>query len=447
MRRYTVRQLTDEISALLAGRYPAVEVEGEITQVTTPGSGHAYFTLRDGDVVLGCVAWRDTWRALKHRPEAGTRVVARGKLGVYGGKGAYQLYVNDLSPAGEGAFAAELARRRARLEAEGLFDPRRKRTLPRYPRVIGVATSLTGAALQDFLKVSGQRWPACRVLVAGCLVQGPQAAGSVVMAVDRLLEDGRAELVVVTRGGGSKEDLLAFQDEALARYLAHCPIPVVSAVGHQVDTTLCDLVADVIAPTPTAAAVVVLPDGPALVQRVDEASVALASTFARVLRQRRREVDVARARLRHPSERLALVRRRASDLEARLRARMQARLPEQRRRVTVAAARLGPQVLGLGLRRERLRRLEERLAAVLRVHVERRTQRLARAEAQVRALSPQAVLERGYAVLVGASGVIARVGDAAAGDHLIARLADGQLAVRVESSAEVSEGGGVGGPG
>ncbi len=410
MRRYTVRQLTDELTALLQGRYPALEVEGEITQVATPGSGHAYFTLRDGDAILGCVCWRDTWRGLKHQPAAGTRVVARGKLGVYSGKGAYQLYVHDLAPAGEGAWAAELARRKATLEAEGLLDPRRKRPLPRFPRFVGVATSLTGAALQDFLKVSGQRWPAARILVAGCMVQGPQAAPSVVMAVDRLLLDGRAEVIVVTRGGGSKEDLLAFQDVGLARHLAHSPVPVVSAVGHQVDTTLADLVADVIAPTPTAAAVLVLPDGPALAQRVDEAAMALQGGMRRLLVIRRREITSLQARTRHPRERLVDARRRCRALEERLHAALNRRLPEARLRVT---------------------RLTEQRDRLLARRLERSRDRVELALARAQALSPQAVLARGYAVLVGPGGVVTQVGQAQPGLQLSAQVADGRFDVVV----------------
>ncbi len=304
MRRYSVSALTRELHDLLAARYPVIEVEGEVSNLAVPGSGHAYLTLRDADAVLGAVAWRTTWRALAWRPERGDAVVARGHLGVFGGKGAYQLYVTDIRRAGEGALAAEIARRKARLEAEGLLDPRRKRPLPRFPSVVGVATSLTGAALQDFLKVSGRRFPAARVLVAGCTVQGASAPASVVQAVELLVDDGRAEVIVVTRGGGSKEDLLAFQDEGLARYLALCPVPVVSAVGHQVDTTLCDLVADVVAPTPSAAAETVFPDGDLLRQRADEAGMALAAALARAVRWRRERVAATKARLRHPGQRL-----------------------------------------------------------------------------------------------------------------------------------------------
>jgi exodeoxyribonuclease VII large subunit len=204
------------------------------------------------------------------------------------------------------------------LQADGLLDPRRKRPLPRVPRVVGLATSPTGAALQDFLKVSRGRFPAARVLLAGCTVQGPAAAASVLRAVDLLVEDGRAEVIVVTRGGGSKLDLMPFQDEQLARFLALCPVPVVSAVGHEIDTTIADLVADVVAPTPSAAALAVLPDRAAMMQRVDEAELRLTEAARRAIARSRLALERLSARCRHPTVRLAQGRERLARLEHRL---------------------------------------------------------------------------------------------------------------------------------
>lgn len=413
MRRYTVQSLTAELQQLVSTRYPQIEVEGEVSQVAVPASGHAYLTLRDQDAVLGCVAWRDTWSRQDYRPERGARVVCRGRMGVFGGKGAYQLYVHHIAPAGEGALAAEIARRKARLEADGLLDPRRKRPLPPFPAVVGVATSLTGAALQDFLKVTGERHPATRILVAGCQVQGVNAAASVVQAVDLLLEDGRSEVIVVTRGGGSKEDMLAFQDEGLCRFLANCPVPVVSAVGHEVDTSLTDLVADVVAPTPSAAAVAVLPDGEALAQRVDGAALALEAVVARRIARARQVVDAAQARLRDPRQRLIEVRRRAVELERRMAAAMQRRLPEAQARLVRAEERLGSAAQrGIADRRARVERWMERGEA----------------------LSPQRVLGRGYAVVIGPGGAVTHATDVAPGDALVVRMQDGGIRATVDET-------------
>ncbi len=413
MRVLTVSELTAELAKLLGDRYPAIEVEGEVSQLAIPASGHAYLTLTDGESVLGAVAWRAAWQGMVWTPKRGDRVVCRGKIGVYPGKGAYQLYVHTIRKAGEGALAAEIARRKARLEAEGLLDPRRKRALPAMPRFVGVATSLTGAALQDFLKVSRDRFPAARILVSACTVQGTAAPASVVGALELLLEDGRSDVLVVTRGGGSKEDLLAFQDEGLARFLAHCPVPVISAVGHQVDTTLADLVADAVAPTPTAAAVLALPDRDRLAQGVDERLANLEGRVRRLIERRRLGVEALRRRLRHPGERLRDVRRRADDLERRLRALIA-------RRQESGAARLAA--------------VEARLLAAASTQRERRVARLARAEARLQALSPRAVLSRGYAVVRGPRGVLLRADEVAPGEALTVTLAHGELAATVTAT-------------
>jgi len=409
MRRFTVTQLNRELARLLDQRFPNIEVEGEVGQLNVPGSGHAYLDLRDRDDTLSAVVWRDTWNSLSHRPKRGDRVVARGRVGVFGRRGVYQLYITAIRPAGEGRLAAELAKRRARLEAEGLLDPRRKRRLPSMPRFVGVATSLTGAALQDFLKVSGQRFPAARILVAGCVVQGPTAPPSVIQAVDLLLDDGRSEVIVITRGGGSKEDLLAFHDEDLCRWMAHCPVPVVSAVGHQVDTTLLDLVADAVSPTPSAAVLTVLPDGGALRQVVDDAELrALRAVSVRVQRAQQR-VDATVKRLRHPSQRLSEVRRSAVTLQQRL-------IVGTTRRVAIARQHLD--TTG-----DRLHRIDL---------VDARRQRLNAAEQRLRALSPVAVLDRGYAMVTGPTGVVRSTQDVKPGERLSIRVADGTLPATVD---------------
>ncbi len=220
--RVSLHALHRELNELLKGRYTRLIVEAEVGQIQTPPSGHAYILLRDrdrfgNDAQLGAVMWRDDWRNSRFKPQVGDRVMCRGRLGVYPARGQVQLYVSAIARAGEGKLAAEIARRKAKLLAEGLLDERRKRALPPFPRFVGVATSLSGAALQDFLKVSRERFPAARILVAGCQVQGDTAAGTVIQALDLLAEDGRSEVIVVTRGGGSSEDLLAFQPEEDAR--------------------------------------------------------------------------------------------------------------------------------------------------------------------------------------------------------------------------------------
>jgi exodeoxyribonuclease VII large subunit len=404
MRRYTVRQLCAEVNAVLTERYPLLEVEGEVTGRSVPASGHGYLTMTEGDTQLSVVFWRATWNGLGWQPKIGDKVVVRGKMGSY--KSQFQVIGAMVSPLGAGAWAAELARRRARLESEGLLDPRRKRPLPTMPRVVGVATSLTGAALQDFLKVSRDRFPAARIVVGPCVVQGAAAPASVQAAVELLLEEGRAELIVVTRGGGSKEDLVAFHDEGLARFLAHAPVPIVSAVGHQIDTTLCDLVADCVAATPSEAAVLALPDAGMLAQRVDGAALALEAALRARLQRARLALQGAQQRLRHPSERLALVRRRAREASERLAVAMRGRLQAARLRVTPLA---------------------ERLEARTQRQLERSRTRVVSLEARARALSPTAVLARGFAVVTSTRGVVTDADGVRTGERLRIRLARGTV--------------------
>jgi len=417
VRRYTVTALNAELGALISGRYPAIEVEGEVAQIQVPSSGHAYLTLRDAPeryrrqtAQLACVCWADTWGRLRHRPRQGERVVCRGKLAVYEARGVYQLYITAIEPAGQGDLQKRIAQRIARLQAEGLLDPGRKRPLPAFPRYVGVATSRTGAALQDFLRVSRERFPAARILVAPCTVQGESAPPSVIRAVDLLLEDGRAEVIVVTRGGGSKEDLLPFQDEQLARFLAASPVPVLSAVGHEIDTTIADLVADAVASTPSAAAVRALPDGQALRQRVDEAQMALVRTARRGVRRREERVAALERRLRHPRDRLREMDRRATALAERLHAAM---------------------ARHLRLARAELERSQARLPAATRGGLAARVAHLAGLEGRLSALSPLAVLGRGYAIVRGPGGVVTDPAQVQPGDPLSVRVAGGGFEAEV----------------
>jgi exodeoxyribonuclease VII large subunit len=382
MQRLGVKALAQQIDRLVTRAFPSVSVEGELAQVQVPQSGHAYLTLREQDAVLHCVMWRSEWNARREDPRVGERVVVTGRVGTFAGQGRYQVYVTTLERAGAGELQRRLEEIRARLHADGLLDPRRKRELPRYPRIVGVATSLKGAALQDFLRVSRDRWPAARILVSGCLVQGEEAPASVVRALELLFEDGRSEVIVVTRGGGSRLDLLPFDDEQLARWIATSPVPIVSAVGHEIDNTIADLVADRAAPTPTAAAVVVFPDRAAHAQRLDELVGAAERRVRAALAARRARVRELAGRLSHPARRVA---ERA-----------------ERHRALV-------------------RRLEVAMARIL----ERSGARARAASGRLDALSPFAVLERGYAVVQGPGGVVRSPGEVAPGDPLAIRVAGG----------------------
>ena len=332
--------MVEEIDALLSARYPRVMVEAEVRQLSVSPAGHAFLSLTDGRSSLSAVCWRTTWKGLSYVPKQGERVLVRGRLSIYGARGQFQLYLNDIRPAGLGELARQIEARKLRLAAEGLLDERRKRALPKAPAVVGVATSLRGAALQDFLRVSGERCPAARIVVAGCTVQGAHAPAEIIQAIELLIRQGESEVIVVTRGGGSAQDLLAFQDEQLARFIADSPIPIVSAVGHEVDTTLADLVADVAVPTPTAAAVAVLPDAMALKRRLEGLELSLETQVNEGLERRRDKVMQLRQRLRGPAQRIHHVRAMALQAEKRMAASWNRSLAERRQATETLKQRL-----------------------------------------------------------------------------------------------------------
>jgi exodeoxyribonuclease VII large subunit len=387
---FTVGALTRAIRDLLQEGFPLVRVEGEVSRFTAHRSGHWYLELKDDEAVLNAVMFARTNRLLSWHPEAGERVVATGGLDVYGPSGRYNLVVQVLTRAGAGDAAARREALKRKLAAEGLFDPARKRPLPPLPRAVGVATSPTGAALHDILKVAGLRFPGLPLVLAPCRVQGEGAAAEVVAAMDRIVRHGVADVIIVGRGGGSAEDLAAFDDEALVRAVAACPVPVVSAVGHEVDVSLTDLAADVRAATPSHAAEMVVPDRAALSDGVDAEAAALGAACRRLLERLGRDVDGLEKRLRaaDPRRRLGQARQRCDDLDARL--------------ATAA------------------RRLVERRRAL----VEARGGRLA-------ALSPLAVLDRGYAIALKDGVAVRRAGDLAPGDALRIRFAAGSAGAAV----------------
>lgn len=390
---YTVSQLTRLIRVTLEETFPTAWVAGEISGFKHHSSGHMYFDLKDDAAVLRCVMFRQANEFLRFEPENGLEVLASGQVSVYPRWGQYQLVVRDLRPKGMGVLELAFRQLKEKLEKEGLFDPARKRPLPSFPAVVGVATSLDGAAIRDIVTVIRRRAPGTELLIAPCRVQGDGATEEIVAALGRLGRDGRAEVVIVGRGGGSMEDLWAFNEEAVARAIAACPIPVVSAVGHEVDVTIADLVADLRAPTPSAAAELVVPDQEALRVRVED----LARGLMRGLRQRirgRRDRIHALLRshgLRSVSSRWAVA---AQSLD------------QARHRLLLAAAR------GMERWREALRTVAESLEI----------------------LSPLETLARGYALVFQArSGHLVRQADQLdRGEAVLVQLSRGRLDCRVE---------------
>jgi exodeoxyribonuclease VII large subunit len=385
----SVTEVTDHIKRLLDddAALADVWVRGEVRDFRAAASGHWYFALKDASAVLKCVMWRNRAAAQAQCPEDGASVVVHGSVSVYAAQGQYQLYADHLEPAGRGELFLAFERLKARLQAEGLFDPGRKRPLPQFPRRVGVVTSADAAALRDVCQVLARRWPLVEVLVAPTLVQGQGAPALIAAAVGAA---GKADVdaVLVVRGGGSVEDLWAFNDEGVARAIAACPAPVVTGVGHETDVTIADFVADVRAPTPSAAAEIVTPDGRELMITVDGLRDRLTEAAAGDLRARSGRVDDVRRRL-------SLV--------------APARWVDSRREL-------------LAERRVRLDRAIGGSVQFAQASVDALARRLT-------ALDPSATLARGYAHVTRAEDgrTVSSVGDVAPGMLLCVRVTDGDF--------------------
>ena len=434
----TPSQLNTLARDLLEGAFPLVWIEGELSNVSRPASGHLYFTVKDARAQVRCALWRQRALLLRFRPADGQQVRLRARVTLYEPRGEYQLQVDWMEPAGEGALRLAFEALKARLEAEGLFDAGRKRPLPALPRRIALLTSPRGAAIHDVLSVLARRCPLLQVDVVPIPVQGDAAAAQIRAALDAVAAQGRHDLVLLTRGGGSLEDLQAFNDEALARRIAACPVPVVSAVGHEVDFSISDFVADLRAPTPSAAAELIAPDVQALSARVRGLHDRLQRAAERHRQRLEQRLDAALLRLqpRSPAARLARGGQRLAQLEARLQAARRRRLERARERLLRLQARLGAKHPGqrLALQAGRLGHLQARLRSALLRGVERCGQRVVLAARALQSVSPLATLGRGYALLMTENGhILRRAVDASPGDVLRARLADGSLQLRVVS--------------
>ena len=436
-RVYRVGQLNRMARMLLEGRFANVWVEGELSDVSSAASGHVYFSLNDEaeEAQVRGVMFRSDARRAKAKLENGARVKLRGRLSLYEPRGSYQLIAQVALPLGLGELHAEFERVRKKLEAEGLLAPERKRPLPMLPRVLGVVTSEHGAALHDVIRVACERCPT-RVVLSPCLVQGRDAPASIVRALLRIQRLPGLDVVIVGRGGGAAEDLFAFNDEAVARAIASCRVPVVSAVGHEVDVTIADLVADVRAATPSNAAELCVPDRVSLERTLAAAERALSRAFEVRLGRMRLRLDRLQGGLRAPQTRVQRARARLQRAKTALIDDARRRLHDRRRalgELSERVARCDPR-LAYARDRARLHELRGRLLSLGARIPERARAALAAPSARLHALSPLAVLSRGYAIALHlpTGKALLRAADARAGDALELRLHDGSLQARVE---------------
>ncbi|HEU4370705.1 MAG TPA: exodeoxyribonuclease VII large subunit [Methylomirabilota bacterium] len=437
----TVSQLSQQLAAVMEERFPAVWIEGEISNFKVYGSGHAYFTLKDELAQLRCVLFRTRARRVRFEPRDGLHVLAFGAVEIYPQRGEYSLVVELLEPKGVGALQLAFEQLKQKLQAEGLFEPARKRPLPRFPRTIGIVTSPSGAALRDMLRVIGRRFGGLHIVLAPARVQGEGAAAEVAQGVRELNALGGVDVIIVGRGGGSLEDLWAFNDEMLARTLAASKIPVIAAVGHEVDFTIADFVADVRAATPSNAAELVVKEKRAVVDGLADLQIRLRRAIGRVVAGHRDRLERMRQRrvLTDPARPLHDRARRLDEARARVRQAALAAVGRGRHRLELAARSLralSPVARTLNGRRA-LTDLDGRLGRGMRRGLDRARHRLAAGAGRLDSLSPLAVLGRGYSLTRTPDGRIVRTWrDVAAGDAVRVLLHEGGLDCRVDATRE-----------
>ena len=439
---YTVSRLNLETRELLEDAFATVWIEGEMSNLARPRSGHIYFTLKDEHCQVRCAMFRMYNRTLGFVPENGLHVLTHAKVSLYPERGEFQLSVQYMEGAGAGALRRAFEALKNRLGVEGLFDARHKRPIPTLPRRIGIITSPTGAAVRDILSVLGRRFPAVPVLLHPVPVQGAGAAPAIAQVLDRACERAECDVLILTRGGGSLEDLWAFNEEEVARAMHRASIPIVTGIGHEIDFTIADLVADLRASTPSAAAESVAPDAAEWVARFRALEARLIAAARRMVAAERERIRLMEKRLVHPRRRLFDHSQRLDAATLRLVRGANARVRERRAGFATLCARLArhsPDRI-VGLHKTRLETLRRRLRLATRAALARRRSRVSELERALGAFGPQATLERGYSILLRPDGhrVIRDAGEVRTGERLHARLAKGALDLDV-AAADLDE--------
>jgi exodeoxyribonuclease VII large subunit len=437
---YSVSRLNREVRVLLERGFGSLWLEAEISNFAKPSSGHWYFSLKDAGAQVRCAMFRQRNMLCAFTPRDGQKVLVRARIGLYEPRGEFQLVVDHMEDSGQGALKRQFEELSAKLNQEGLFAAERKRALPGLPRRIGIITSPTGAAVRDILHVLARRFPAAAVLIYPVPVQGAQAAGEIVAALKLAGRRAECDVLILARGGGSLEDLWAFNDERLARAIVDSPIPVITGIGHEIDFTIADFAADVRAPTPSAAAELAVPDAEEWLNSFVRIGARLQICVRRRLAERRERLRWLAGRLGQsgPAARLGAQAQRLDELEQSLLRALRRRLQQHRERLrwlTGRAALVSPSNR-LGQQRLRLENLDQRLQRALRRTLDSRREKLLPLVRTLNAVSPLATLERGYAIVsIDGGGILRSAADAKPGTLIEARLAQGRLRARVEGSS------------
>ena len=432
---FTVSQLNQRAKQLLEITFSSVKVEGEISNLSRPSSGHWYFTLKDKGAQVRCAMFRSRTAQVKFQPKEGDKIVVRGKVSLYENRGDYQLIVDAMKPAGEGQLQQAFIQLKQKLGAEGLFNPEHKQSLPAEIKRIAVITSPTGAAIHDILTVLNRRFPAIEVDIYPVQVQGQEAAQQMIWSINQVNSDAKVDVIIVGRGGGSIEDLWSFNDENLARAIFHSPLPIVSAVGHEVDFTIADFVADVRAPTPSAAAELLSPNQEEYISRLSALNSRLENSIQQQLQNKQWQLQSAKRGLQHPGDKLSQYAQTLDMLELRLQQSQQNALNKLMQRLTKGQQRLQQQSPANKLQKieAQLGFLQQRLTRSMKQYLASKGERLQQNALLLNAVSPLQTLGRGYAILqTGTDAVIRDSHDVKKGDLISARIGHGKLELSVE---------------
>lgn len=437
---FSVSQLNRQIQSLLEASLPWVLVEGEISNLARPGSGHWYFSLKDSKAQIRCAMFKNRANAVRFKPKDGDQVKLRAKVTFYGPRGDCQLTVESMESGGEGALQQAYERLKAQLEAEGLFKQEHKKPLPVTPERVAIITSPIGAAVRDMISAFKRRFPLTELTIIPSLVQGQGAAKNLTKQLIRMDASDHFDAIIIGRGGGSLEDLYSFNDETLARAIFNAKTPVISAVGHEVDFTIADFVADVRAATPSAAAELLSPDSENLIKQIQTLETSLALTFERQLQMQQQKLDFLTQRMRHPSERIQIQQDKLNQLERRLTQGMQTRLSNQKIQLEHAHARLSQSSPEQAITRkaQQVTDYQRRLSQALKQNVEQKTQTFASLMEKLNLVSPLQILSRGYAIASNEEGVIKNIQQTKKGEKIKVRVEDGELNCEVISKKKHS---------
>ncbi len=436
----SVSELNREVRWLLEGAFPLLWIEGEISNLARPASGHLYLSLKDSKAQVRGAMFRNRAIHLRFRPENGMQVLVRARVSLYEPRGDYQLVIEHMEEAGDGALQQAFEALKRRLAEEGLFAPEHKLPLPSLPHCIGIITSPGGAAIRDILSVLRRRFPAIRIIIYPVPVQGKEAASQIAAMIETAGKRRECDVLIVGRGGGSLEDLWAFNEEIVARAIHASPLPIVSAVGHEIDFTIADFVADHRAPTPSAAAELLSPDKAELSQQLSRLTIRLREATIRQVQRSKERLRWQSARLKHPGRRLQEIAQRLDELEQRLHNAWNHQLRHYQAGLDRQAARLQRQTPAHRLR-ELLTKCDivrKQLYSEMERLLESSRQRLQTQVRQLNAISPLAVLGRGYAIVrrLPDGTIIRNSNMVAVGDHVEARLAKGRIHCRVEGTMD-----------